>query len=101
MNFELIKICKWLKTNKQSINIDKINFILFHPHRTNEHLPLKSQLISLDGFEIKQVSSAKFLGIQIDENITWEQQITSMENKISKSIGVLFKAKKYHILKHY
>ena len=71
MNFELIKICKWLKTNKQSINIDKINFILFHPRRTNEHLPLKSPLISLDGFEIKQVSSAKFLGIQIDENITW------------------------------
>ena len=84
-NFELRKISEWLKTNKISINIDNTN---------KENLPVKLLLLSLDEFEIKQVYSAKFLGVQIDENITWKQQITLMQNKLSKNLGLLFNAKK-------
>ena len=93
-NFELRKISEWLKTNKISINIDNTNFILLQLRRANEHLPVKLLLLSLDEFEIKQVYSAKFLGVQIDENITWKQQITLMQNKLSKNLGLLFNAKK-------
>ena len=84
-NFELRKISEWLKTNKISINIDNTN---------KENLPVKLLLLSLDEFEIKQVYSAKFLGVQIDENITWKQQITLMQNKLSKNLGLLFNTKK-------
>ena len=93
MKSELIKIFKWLKKNKLFLNIDKTNFVLFHPCRANENLSLKLPLISVDGFEMKQVSSAKFLGVPIDENITWEQQITLTQNKISGNLDVLFKTK--------
>ena len=89
MNIELIKISKWLKTNKLSINVRKTSLILFHPRKANESLPLKLPLLFLDAFQIKQVSSAKFLGVQIDDNITWEQQIKLMQNKIFKNLGVL------------
>ena len=95
MNVGLIKISYWLKTNKLSINIDKTNFIFFHQHRANENLPLVLPLLSLDGFQIKLVSSTKFLGVQIDENITWEQQVVLMQNKIARNLGVSCKAKKY------
>ena len=66
------------------MNIDETKFMLFHPCRANENLPLKLPLLSLEGLEIRQVSSAKFLGVQIDEIIIWEEQITLMQNKISK-----------------
>ena len=71
-NFELRKIFGWLKTSKISINMENTNFIFFQPRRANENLPVKLLLLSLDEFEIKQVYSAKFLGVQIDENITWK-----------------------------
>ena len=33
VNFESNKIYSWLCTNKLSLNIDKMNFVLFHPHQ--------------------------------------------------------------------
>ena len=80
----LLKVFERLETNKLSMNIDETKFMLFHPCRANENLPLKLPLLSLEGLEIRQVSSAKFLGVQIDEIIIWEEQITLMQNKISK-----------------
>ena len=44
--------------------------------------------------EIERVQSLKFLGVMIDENLTWKPHIELLENKISKNIGVLFKASK-------
>ena len=90
INFELTKVFEWLKTNKLSIDIDKTNFMLFHPSSVTKNLPL----LFLDGIKIEEVSSAKFLGVQINDNITLEQKITLMQKKISQNLGVLFKAKK-------
>ena len=42
---------------------------------------------------MKRSSSIKFLGNLIDENLTWIDQIT-VENKLSKNLGLLLKAKK-------
>ena len=93
MNFELRKISEWLKISKVSINMDNTNFIFFQPCRANENLPVRLLLLSLDGLEIKKVYSAKFCGVQINENITWKQQITLIHNKSSKNLSVLFTAK--------
>ena len=45
--------------------------------------------------------SAKFLGVQINENITWKLQITLTQNKRSKNLSVLVNAKLCQILNHY
>ena len=42
---------------------------------------------------IKRENAIKFLGVIIDENLTWKNHITTIENKISKNIGVLYKSK--------
>ena len=42
---------------------------------------------------IRRNNQIKFLGIVIDENITWNDHIDIVEKKISKSIGALYKAK--------
>ena len=51
--------------------------------------------ISIDDNELKRVSSAKTLGIIIDENIKWTKQIDSTSKKISKSIGILKRLKPF------
>ena len=42
---------------------------------------------------IKRENATKFLGILIDENLTWKPHIQYIETKISKNIGLLYKAK--------
>ena len=39
------------------------------------------------------MSHTKFLGVIIDENLTWREQIKTVETKVSKSVGVLYKTK--------
>ena len=95
MNTELKNISEWLRANKLSINVDKTNFILFHKARDRDNLPLKLPVLTINGVPIKQVNSTKFLGVQIDENINWAQHITLTENKISKQLGILHKAKHF------
>ena len=40
-------------------------------------------------------SSIKFLGVWIDENLTWRDHIYTVENKIAKSIRLLYQRKHY------
>ena len=42
-----------------------------------------------NNIKIKRENAVKFLGVVIDENITWKKHIEVVENKISKNIGVL------------
>ena len=55
---------------------------------------LSSQLpaMTFNNIEIKRENSIKFLGVIIDENLTWKNHIEVAENKISKNTGVLYRA---------
>ena len=37
----------------------------------------------------------KFLYVLVDENLTWVDHITTVENKLSRNVGLLYKAKNY------
>ena len=41
----------------------------------------------------------KFLGVYLDENLTWNYHIQMIENKVAKSIGILYRARK-HLNRH-
>ena len=48
--------------------------------------------MTLNNIEIKRENSVKFLGIIIDDNLTWKNHIEVVEKKISENIGVLYRA---------
>ena len=37
----------------------------------------------------------KFLGVYIDENITWKHHIKTISSKVSKCIGIIYKAREF------
>ena len=55
-----------------------------------DSVPLQLPTMTLNNIEIKRENSIKFLGVIIDENLTWKNHIEVVENKISKNIGVLY-----------
>ena len=44
---------------------------------------------------MKRTSYAKFLGLLLDENILWKEHLKYTENKIAKSIGLMYKHKPF------
>ena len=57
-----------------------------------DSLPLQLPAMTFNNIKIKKENSVKFLGIISDENLTWKNHIEVVENKISKNIGVLYRA---------
>ena len=48
-----------------------------------DSLPLQLPTMTLNNIEIKRENSVKFLGVIIDENLTWKNHIEVVEKKIS------------------
>ena len=94
-NDELEKNSQWFKANKLSLNEGKTKFTLFHKLCDKDNLPLQLPNLKINNNEIKRSSSIKFLGVLVDENLTWIDHITLVENKLSKNLGLLHKAKNY------
>ena len=75
--------------NKLSLNISKTNFILFGNRKHNEDID-----ITINNVKIDRVYVTQFLGVLIDSNLNWKEHIDSINNKISKSIAIIYKARK-------
>ena len=89
LNKELDKVLNWLKINKLSLNVKKTLFILFYNKKR-----LIYTRINLKMEEIEQVLSTKFIGVIINENVTWSDHIHVLLDKISKNLGVIRKLSK-------
>ena len=91
INEELQKITTWFHTNKLSLNIKKSNFIIFLPK--GKKCNTENVKININGNEIKRVNFTKFLGIYIDEHLSWAQHIEFLSKKIARNVGILSKLK--------
>jgi len=88
VNTELTLVADWFSANRLTLNLDKTNFILFKSHRKIG--PSDDSLrLSINGIPITKVSSTKFLGVHVDQHLTWNEHIRSISDKIAKSIGIL------------
>ena len=69
----------WFTANKLSINIDKTCYTVFGIGRTDKDIK-----INLAGTEIKRVTSCKYLGVLINEELKWVENIDYIYNKVVK-----------------
>ena len=92
-NQELYKLSTWLKANKLSLNTDKTYYIIFHRARVklkdNEYPIIMNNSLS------SNIKTHKYLGVIIDSKMSWIQHIAYVKNKVSKGIGIMFKASTY------
>ena len=51
--------------------------------------------IMINGEQIEQVKFTKFLGLYIDEELSWKYHINHITMKISKLAGIMAKARHY------
>ena len=92
-NEELKKIGDWFKANKLSLNNRKTKYTLFHKKSSKDNLPLKLPALKIADNNIERKTAIKFLGVMLDENISWVEHIRTVETKLAKNIGLLYRAK--------
>ena len=92
VNVELNNVNNWLCVNKLSLNIDKSNFVIFHPSQKKVQYPI-NLIINYKILEEKKY--VKYLGIIMDCNLNWKQHIHELSKKVSRSIGILSKLRHY------
>ena len=88
VNKELRSVKKWLDANKLSLNIDKTNYIIFHS--SSVKVPSDSD-IKIGKKHIKRVKFVKFLGLLLDEHLSWRYHLSELSKKLSRTCGMFFK----------
>ena len=93
MQNEMNKIINWLNANKLSINVSKTKLIVFKSK--NKKLNYQDIVIKIQDKKIERVSETKFLGVVIDESLTWNTHIDIISKNIMKSAGLISKLRRY------
>ena len=67
LNYELKILVDWLKANKLTLNISKTKLLMFH----QSHKSLPKFSIKLNGVKLHPSKNVKYLGLIIDDTLTW------------------------------
>lgn len=90
VNGELTRVDEWLMVNMLSLNVLKTTYMVISHSNVPNDLAIKIRNVNLE-----RASVAKFLGVLIDDKLTFRNQVDSLCKKISKSVGVLYKLSKF------
>ena len=90
-NEELRRLDRWLKGNKLSLNVAKTRSMLITTKQKKKYLMAANQALqpTIREEHIEVICNTKYLGVQIDANLTWKNQIKSVTEKASLAIGFL------------
>lgn len=88
---DLQNIFEWLESNKLTLNFDKSSFMYI----TKQRLNIEKRPIIFNEKNINYTDHIKFLGLYIDQNLSWRKHVEIIRNSISPLIGILFKIRHY------
>ena len=96
MNSELAKIKKWCDINKLSINMAKTNFMIIKSARKRDmEISLNISNSDRSSHVLERKQCIKYLGVMIDESLTWKHHIAFVCSRISRNIGIMSKLRYY------
>ena len=98
VNTELANVSDWLIANKLTVNTKKSSYVIFRSFK--KPLPFAPRVKMYD--PINQIfaplnlnESVKYLGVLMDEHLSWKHHIEYVTLKISRSIGIISKIRHY------
>ena len=93
-NKDLKNVKAWLSSNKLSLNIAKMEYLLIGSRPKIKRMDVQPT-VKIDTCPIKRVKCAKMLGVEIDEHLNGEKNIECIVSKVSSGIGALKKLKEF------
>ena len=83
----------WLRSNSLFLNVTKTEAMLFG---TSQRLAKVDQFsVSVNGSAIKRVTEFKFLGVVVDEHLSWNEHVKAIVSKAGRQVGMLGCVRRY------
>ena len=92
---ELDKIADWFRANKLTLNISKTKYILFRDK--SQYVDFSGLNLSIENEEIERIGEDckekffKFVGVHLDEHLTWQYHINHVRGKAASANYALSK----------
>ncbi len=87
---EVAQLAEWCGANNLSLNVGKTKVVVMDFRRNSvDHPPL-----TIDGSTVERVGSTKFLGVHITEDLTWTNNVTSLNKKGQQRLHFLRRLKR-------
>ena len=93
LNEDLDRLAQWLYQHKLTLNISKSKFMLIGGSKKLKSL--SKVTLNIKNKELDKVSSYKYLGVVINETLTWDNHVEYIRSKINKKLGLLKRIKSY------
>ena len=88
VNNEIEFVQDWICANKLSLNINKTHYMVFS--NTVNSLPGH---IFINNVTLRQIECTKFLGLYIDDDLSWKSHISYLCKLLLRNTGILYKLK--------
>ena len=97
VNQEILKVKEWCDINKLTINLKKTNYMIIKSSKKEMHNTFDIKILNNDGssYSLIQKDHIKYLGVLIDDTISWKHHISFICSRISRNSGIFLKLRHY------
>ena len=88
-------LLNWVNSNGLVLNLKKTKYMIF----TQTHNIELPQPFIISDTLIEHKHEARFLGVIMDDKLNWSQHIKSVQSKMSRYVGIMYKIKKIFTIK--
>lgn len=90
---DMTTILEFFKHRQLIVNSEKTNFMIFKSSYKKVEIP--DEIYIDKNLTLKRLSTIKYLGLHLDENMRWNKHMAHTEKKIAAVNGVLWKLRDY------
>ena len=101
INREILKVKEWCDMNRLSTNFKKTNYMIIKSNKKKIANTFKVKLPNKDSSEytLEEKHCIKYLGLLIDDTISWNYHISYTCTRISRNTGIFLKLRHFLPLK--
>ena len=85
----------WCRANGMILNSSKTKVMLVTTNQKRQRLSNDNLNLNINNNALNMISNDKILGVFVDDNLTWSHHVKHLSKKISSSIWLLSKIKKF------
>ena len=89
---EMEKVYEWLIANKLSLNLVKTKYVIFTT--AAKQLQTATFQIAIRGSVIERSPSMRYLGVVIDQCLTFKPHIAQLRSRLSRNVGLFWKLRR-------
>ena len=89
----MTQLTKWFNANKLTLNSEKSSFTIFKSSKRN--IPNLPEQIEFLNQRILRSANIKFLGIILDENLTFNEHVNEVCNKLKRLFHIFYSIRDY------